>query len=157
MSGGGRYQGGVKDRARQGLRALGEGHGDGHAVPDPRPGFVPTSPPWGLRTHRRILKRSRLWECGSHFTHHRKHVQEVVQGHVAIPILGEDLGDPLSGRSCPRDRKSIPYQVFWGSVWFHRPSPSWEPLSTTHQNSLPPMIPGGLRQLQSPPLWPGRS
>ena len=40
---------------------------------------------------------------------------------------------------------------------FHcQPPPSWEPLSTLHQDSLPPMIPGeDSRQLQSPPLWPG--
>lgn len=33
---------------------------------------------------------------GSHLTENRKHVQEVVQGHVSLSVLRENLCDPLA-------------------------------------------------------------
>ena len=86
----------MKDRARQGLRTLGETYmmamqsltQDLGSFPLPHPGVCARTINFKSIVGFEIT--------GSHFTHHRKHVQEVVQGHMAIPILGEDLGDPLT-------------------------------------------------------------
>lgn len=111
----GRYQGEVKDRATQGLGALGETFVMA-GQPLARPGLIPASPP-RVPAHTINFKSVVGFEvAGSHFTHHRKHVQEVVQGHVAIPILGEDLGNPLTERVVLEtgSREPIPDQDLGG-------------------------------------------
>ena len=86
----------MKGRARQGLRALGEAYAMAMQSLTQDLGSFPLPHP-GVCAHTINFKSVVGFEVtGSHFTHHRKHVQEVVQGHVAIPILGEDLGDPLT-------------------------------------------------------------
>lgn len=91
----------VEGRTKLGFAAPGETC-DSRAASGPRDGLV-SSP------HRAALTAGPartidfesiegLEVTGSHFTHHRKHIQKVVQGHVAIPILGEDLGNPQAER-----------------------------------------------------------
>lgn len=71
---------------------------DSRAFPGPGPTLVPTSPPRGP-AHTINFKSIVGFEVpGSHFTHHGKHVQEVIQAHVSIPILREDLGNPFTER-----------------------------------------------------------
>lgn len=69
---------------------------------------------------------------GSHFAHHGKHVQEVVQGHVAIPIFREDLGNPLAKWVVlgTASREVISDQGLGDSTWSHSQHP---------ENVIPPM------------------
>lgn len=94
-----KYQGGVQDRVKQGLEAPRE---TSVTAGQPlAPGLVsfplPIPPPSPARTIN--FKSIVGFEiAGSHFAHHGKHVQKVVQGHVPIPVLREHLGNPLAER-----------------------------------------------------------
>lgn len=134
----------MEKKAQLGLEALGETLTAGQPLAPGMvlfPFFTSCSPTLGPARTIDFKSIVSFEVTGSHFAHHRKHIQEVVQGHVAIPILGEDLGDPLAEWVVLeiRSREAIPGQGPRGSIWSHSWHPtSWElPSTPTKTPSLP--------------------